>query len=205
MKKTIYSLFILLVMIFTACVENTKAPVIADIASIQIDDNNLSIYSTDEAQTLTASVTYTDSTTAQINDADIWNNSDYDVLYMYNGSVSAASNGGSSTVGISYGRFSDEINVSVIKLTDFNISSDDINATGDYILEATGTFEDNTSKVIKTNLVWTADNGAVISVDENYVATITILSGDTNVTATLFEETNTSAPLAPITKTYTVN
>ncbi|MCW8838136.1 MAG: hypothetical protein OQJ77_02320 [Thiovulaceae bacterium] len=205
MKKTIYSLFILLVMIFTACGENTKAPVIADIASIQIDDNNLSIYSTDEAQTLTASVTYTDSTTAQINDADIWNNSDYDVLYMYNGSVSAASNGGSSTVGISYGRFSDEINVSVIKLTDFNISSDDINATGDYILEATGTFEDNTSKVIKTNLVWTADNGAVISVDENYVATITILSGDTNVTATLFEETNTSAPLAPITKTYTVN
>ena len=206
MKKTFYSFLILLSVFFTACGENTKTAVVADIASIEIVEGNISIYSTDEATDLTAMATYTDSTTAQINDAAIWNNSDYNTLYMYNGSVSAASNGGSSIVGISSGRFSDEINVSIIKLTDFNITNADINSTGSYILEATGTFEDNTSKVIKRNIEWSADNGAVISVDENYVATITILTGDTNVTATVFGETNTSAAtLAPITRTYTVN
>jgi hypothetical protein len=207
MKKIIKNILIITPAIFfLACGDNTETVVVKDVTSVQIDDTNISIYSTDLSRQLTATVTYTDSTTASITNPEYWTNSDYDALSMYGGSITASSNGGSSIVGISVGRFSDERNVTIIELTDFNISNPDINTTGEHILEATGTFEDNTSKVIETNIVWTTTNGATITYDENYVATINILAGDTNVTATVFQETNTSAPiLAPITKTYSIN
>jgi hypothetical protein len=204
MKKIIKSIFMITPTIFfLACGDNTNTP-LKDIASVSMDDSDLSIYSTD-SRTLTATVTYTDGTTAQINEPDVWTNSDYSSLNMYDGEIIPASNAGSSIVGVSASDFSDEINVSIIGLTDFNISSADITTTGDHILEATGLFEDNTSKVIKRNIVWSATNDATITLDEDYVATINILSGDTNVTATVFEETNTSAALAPVSKIYSVN
>jgi len=206
MKKIIRSIFMLTPAIFfLACGDNTQTTPLKDIASIAMDDSNISIYSTD-SRTLTATVTYTDATTATISQYDVWTNSDYDVLNMYDGEIVPAANEGSAIIGVSVADLSDEINVSIIGLTDFNISSADITTTGEHILEATGVFEDNTSKVIERNIIWTATNEATITTDENYITTINILSGDTNVTATVFGETNTSAAtLAPITKIYTVN
>jgi len=205
MKTIQYTLFILLAFLFTACGDNTLKSIVSDVKSIQINKNNLRIYSTDTSQQLSASVTYNDGSSEPINNTDIWSNSDYSVLNMYDGEISASGNGGSSLVSINVGKFSDEINVSIIKLTDYNISNADINTTGEHTLQAIGLFEDNTSKIISKNITWSANNGATFSTNDEYVTTITILSGDTNVTATLFGEKNTSKPLAPITKTYSIN
>jgi hypothetical protein len=193
------------VIFFLACGDNTQNPAVKDIVSIQIDNTNNSIYSTDKPKELSASVSYTDGSDAAVADARVWSSSDNNALNMYNGVITPTTNGGESTVKVSVGRFSDDINISVIKLTDFNISNESINTTGEHILEATGIFEDNTSKEIFTNIVWTANNGATITTDENYVNTIDIKSGDTNVTAIVFGETNTSAQLGPVTKTYSIN
>lgn len=196
-------LLITFAIFFLACGDNTTSP-LKDITSIDIDDTNGTIYSTD-SRTLTATVTYTDGSTASVDKPELWSSSDYNVVNVYNGELIVVSNGGSSIITISAGNISDDINVSIVKLTDFNISSADITTTGEHILEATGTFEDNTSKVIKRNIVWSATNDATITTDENYVTTITILAGDTNVTATVFGETNTSATLAPVSKIYSIN
>lgn len=187
MRTTIKSFFVILAIFLTSCGENTTT-VIPDIASIKIDDGDISLYSTDAPRQLTASVTYTDNTSAQIEDKDIWANSDYSILGMYYGEIYANNNSGSSTISISSGRFDDDINVSIISLVDFNITNENITSTGEHILEATGVFEDANSKIIAKNITWNADNDANISIDENYIATITIFSGDTNVSATVFED-----------------
>ncbi len=205
MKKLIKSILIITPAIFfLACGENTEITPLKDISSIQIDDTGISVYSTD-SKILTATVTYTDSTTASFSESELWSSSDYSVLSLYNGEIFPISNGGSATVSIEAGDFSDEENVNIIKLESFTVTHADITTTGEHVLEATGVFEDNTSKVIKRNIVWSATNDATITVDDNYVATIDILSGDTNVTATVFDETNTSAALAPITKVYSID
>ena len=190
MKKTINSFLFIIALFFTACGDNTKNPVVTDIASVQIDNGDISIYSTDAPLSLSATVIYDDGSSKSIDDANLWSNSNYDVLSMYGGTISVLENGGSSIVGINIGRFSDEINVTIIKINDFNITNDDINSTGEHILEATGLFEDNSTKIISKNILWGATNGATITTDENYIATIDILSGDTNVTATVFVDDN---------------
>jgi len=190
MKIFTYSFLLIIAILFTSCGNNTETAVVADIASVQIDDTNVSIYSTDAPKELTATVTYTDATSAQIENADLWTNSNFYVLSMYNGTISARTNGGSSLVGINIGRFNDEINVSIIKITDFNITNTDINTTGEHPLEATGLFEDNATKVIARNILWDANNSAIFTTDENYITTITVVSGDTNVSATVFSDDN---------------
>jgi len=47
------------------------------------------------------------------------------------------------------------------------------------------------------NIYWSVDNGAEIDIDDDGVANITFETGDTNVTVTVFDDTNTSSPLAP--------
>lgn len=209
MKTALKNLLIITPAIFfIACGDNTDTPVVKDISSINITDSNVTMYSTDFSKTLNASVTYDDNTTASIiNTPDMWTNSNYDALSMYNGIITPASNnGGSSIVGIEVGSFSDEINVTVLKLTSFDFNTTaDVNTSGEYYtLIATGTFEDNNTATIHRNIIWTATNSATIIYEDN-VTKVSFIEGETNVTATVFGETNTSAELAPITKTYNIN
>jgi hypothetical protein len=202
-KNTLFSASLIF---FIGCGDNTTDPQIKDITSVDINESNLSIYSTDFSKTLSAVATYSDSSSEYINNPDIWSNSDYDALSMYNGVITPASNGGSSIVSINVGDFSDELNVTIIKLMDFNITNSDINTSGEYYtLEATGYFEDNTSKLIQRNIAWSATNDATIIFEDN-VTKISLVAGETNVTASVFGETNASAQtLAPKSVIYTVD
>jgi len=190
MKKTIKNLLIITpAILLFGCGDNTTSPVIKDVKSVEID-HNISIYATDNPLKINSTVTYTDSTTSSINDSDLWENSNYDVLSMYNGTITPISNGGSATVSLNVGHLSDSVDVNVIKLVDFYLSYSDVNTTGEHVIEAIGTFENNQTKKIYTNIVWEINNTATVTTDENYITTIDIASGDTNLTATVFGDDN---------------
>jgi len=205
--KYIKDLFLILVAVlsFGCGGENTTKPIVTDIKSLTIDNGNIEIYSTDAPLNLSATVTFLDESTSEANFA-TWTNSDYEVMNINANTLwGGVSNGGEATLGIEFEQFSDSVEVKVHKLTSFFISSEDITTTGDFILEAKGNFANGESnRTIVKNIVWTADNDAKIIVEDDIV-TISIESGDTNVTATVFSDYNTSSPIAPVSKVYSVN
>lgn len=191
MNKIIKTLLTTITMIFfLGCGDNTESPLIKDIKSIQIDDGNIYMYSTDQFKTLSASVTYTDSTTKLITNSDMWKNSNYDVLRMSSGVITPVKNGGNSTVSIQIGNLSDSIDVNIIKLVDFNISYGSITTVGDHLIEAIGTFENNQTKKVYRNIIWETNNTSLVRTDENYITTLSLVSGETNLTATVFRDDN---------------
>ena len=195
LKTTLYTALALL---FISCGDNTEAP-IKDVTSIEINEATQTVFSTDTVN-FTAMVTYTDATTADVTQNVNWISSDEDVAAVLKGVVTPGNaNGGDANITITYQHLTATASsVTVVPLDSFTISSPDINTTGNHILEAEGNFGGTIKNIVK-NIVWTADNAAIISV-ENDVATITVVTGDTNVTATMFGETNSSSSI-----TYTVN
>lgn len=203
MKTIIISLFTAL--IFLGCQETTKSPIITDITSIQIDPSITTVYPTQQTQLL-ATVTHLDGSTGDATDAVTWDSNDTSILSVDAGLTSGGyKNGGDVNISISYADFEDTITLSVVKLTDFNITNADINTSGDHALELTASFEDGNSSIIyeNTNYVkWDANNSATFNT-VNGVTTINILTGTTEVNATLFYDDNETS----ITKTatYTIN
>ncbi len=197
--------------LFVSCGENTKNPVTPDIASVKIvDTSNTSgfIYATDPASKLNATVTYTDGTSSDASDFVTWNNTDFSLLTMYRGEYAAIANGGKATISIEYADFRDSFDVKVYALkagTLSIVSSSDINATGTYIIEAKGDFTDldtnttvDTNRTIVKNIIWSATNDAVVTIVDDTKTELTIINtGETNVTATVFD--------INITNTYTIN
>ena len=203
MKLWMNSFIILLSTFFISCGDNTTTPIISDIKSIKIDNSDMNIYSTDTTE-ISATVKYIDGTSADAT-LDVTWNSDIDVIVYSNRKIwGGFENGGESNLTMSYADFNETILVNVYALTSFHISSDDITTTGEHILEAKGSFENNeTNRTIIKNIVWSADNSAVITINDDIV-TIDIGSGDTNVTATMFGDINSSSPIAPISVIYSV-
>ncbi|WP_457747402.1 hypothetical protein [Sulfurimonas sp.] len=203
MKYLIATMFAL---IFTACGDNTTTPLLKDIISLTINDTNITMHSTDAPKTITATVTYTDGSTADATTSILWTSTDSDVLKTSLGELTPGiSNGGNVTIQATYEQYGDSTTATISKLTDYNASFPDINATGTYVFQAYGNFDNGDTNVsIFSNIVWSADNSAVIDVTNN-IASITLYAGDTNVTATVFGDTNTSSPIAPQSKIYTIN
>jgi hypothetical protein len=195
--KTLLPLTLLLLL--SGCGESTKQTILPDISSVSIDDSNISLYSTDANQSLHATVTYTDGSTADASQQLLWKSSNMDIAYFTGNAISGGvDNGGDANITAYYGDFSDQKPVHVYKLTSYNVVVPDINTTGTFLFHAEGTFDNNeTNRTIVNNIVWSADNDAVIEIDDNGIASITFVAGDTNVTTTLFDETNTSSPIAP--------
>ncbi len=203
MKLLTNSFIILLSTFLISCGENTTTPIITDMNSFKIDNSDMNIYSTD-ATNVSATVSYLDGTSADAT-LDVTWRSDIDVVVYNNKTIwGGVDNGGESHLTISHSDFNDSIMVNVYSLTSFQISSDNITTTGEHILEASGSFENNeTNRTIVKNIVWSADNSAVITIEDDIV-TIDINSGDTNVTATVFGDTNSSSPIAPKSVIYSV-
>lgn len=201
--KYIKTFFLLLsTFLFISCGENTKNKIIPDIISIQIDNSTNNIYATDTTVDFTASVTYDDNTTANITSIVKWSTSNKDLITISSGKYSVNENGGESNISIEYEGFSDSVSIKIygLKSGSLFIDSADINYTGTYLLTAKGEFIDidtnetkDINRSISKNIIWSATNSAVIS-DIN---TIDIITGDTNVTASVFDINTT--------KTYTIN
>jgi len=183
------SLFFLAAL-FLGCEESTTTPAITDIESIKIENNVSTIYSTDKAQELYATVYHTDGSAGDASDSLTWTSSDssiatFNLNSVYGGSI----NGGDVNISISHEHFSDTLALHVIKLVDFSITHADINTTGDHPLEATALFEDNASRIIYNNITWEANNSALFTTT-NDITTITIEAGVTELNATVFAEDN---------------
>jgi len=195
-----------LTLLLIGCQDNTETPLFEDIASLKINESNITMHSTDATKEITATVTYTDGTTADATSSILWTSSDRDILSASVGKLSPGiANGGNVTIEASYEEYSDSVTATVYKLTEYNASFPDINTTGTYLFQAYGDFENGDTNIsIASNIVWSADNGAEIEVTDG-VASITFVTGDTNVTATVFGDTNTSSPIGPQSKIYTIN
>jgi len=190
LKNSIISIISLL---FISCGSNTDADIV-DIQKIVIDQQEVSIYSTDRETTnlLTATAIFNDNSTKDITDFVTWNSSDTTIATVIKGTIyPGTSNGGDSNITISYQSLSTpSILLHSKKLLDFNISilDNDINSTGIYPLQALGNFEDNITKEIETNIFWSSSSDAEITIDDN-ITSIEIIE-DTNITATLFSDEN---------------
>ena len=208
MKQYIYFLTLLSSLSFIGCGDNTTNSIVPDVTSIQINETNISLYSTDGTSYLSASATYTDSSVQDITNFVLWSSANPNIVTISNNALtSGLDNGGDTQVSISYDTFSDAQPVHVHKLTSYSVVYPDVNTTGTFDgFMALGNFDNNeTNRTIINHIIWSADNGAVIEVKEDGNVSITFLTGDTNVTTTLFNETNTSSPIGPKSKIFTIN
>lgn len=201
--------------------ESNEAPLVPEIVSVEIDgaDVNGSVHAilidSDEAQ-LNATVLYDDNTSASVSYQLSWESNDSDVVSVQNGLLTPTANRGSVAISASYW---DTIfttvdkNITVIPLSDINITSDDINitevnsslyhfdtnTTGSYTLNVYGTFADanTTSEPISSNIAWVSSNSTVASISSDGL--LTIEAFDHNVTAdinvSIFNEINATLEL----------
>lgn len=193
MKIIISFILLLIATFFISCGENSETLIIPDVESLKINESNVSIYSTD-ANNLTATVYYTDGSTADATSFVSWQSSDTTIANVSQGSVTVGSiNGGDTNITVSYKSISSLSSpLKVIALSDYNLSmiNADANTTGTYSLIATAIFENNVTKVIEKNIVWAVDNGAIVSGAGSLTQVQIVSTGDTNITATLFNDAN---------------
>ena len=187
-------LTILLSTLFISCGENTTTSPIADVASISLDEKNITIYSTDLAKTVTATATYTDGSRANATADLAWSSSDNSVLLTAVGSMLAAKNGGDVNLSIEYAdTFNDFTSVHIKKLISIQYSDVNVSDIGNpQTIYLSGTFESNETNVsLPANIKYFSDANSTIT-DVN--ATQLTLSVDYNTTsilirAVLFEAT----------------
>ena len=205
MKLITKSILIITTLFFLGCGDNTDAPLTHLVTSIEINQSNANIRSTDTVTRLGAVVNFDDNTSADITDNVYWISSDYNVTSLLGGEIwGGKGNGGDANITIEYEYFNNTIPVHVIAL-DINstfISSPDINTTGIHPLEAKGNFENgDTNITIVTNIFWTTTNDAILTT-QDYITTVEMVNtGETNVTATIFYD---SVNERNITKTYII-
>ena len=189
--------FLLLSSFLISCGDNTTTSPIVDVASIRLDETNISIYATQNVKELSSTVTYTDNTTADVTKDTAWSGSDANVILVANGAVIASGNGGDANLTIDYAStFDDTTTVHVKKLESINYSdinlSDSSNAQTIYV---TGNFENNDTNVtMEANILWYVESNATISEANASQITLTLDANITSfiLTGTLFINTDTA-------------
>lgn len=179
--------FICLSTIIISCGDNTTLSPLKDVTSISLDDTNISIYATQAAKTLTATVTYDDGTTADASIDLLWESLDSSIFYASTASVVATSNGGDANLSIDYqSTFNDYTSVHVKKLLTINYSDLNISDIGNpQIIYVSGNYENNESNItMENNILWTVDSNATLTDVNASQMTITV---DYNVTSILLK------------------
>ncbi|MDF1876554.1 hypothetical protein JHD47_01820 [Sulfurimonas sp. SAG-AH-194-L11] len=180
---------------FISCGENTTTAPIADVVSISLDDSNISIYSTQLAKPLTATVTYADATTADATANLLWSSSDSTIFQATVGSVLATKNGGDANLTASYAdTFYDSTTVHVKELLSIQYSDVNVSDVGTaQIIYISGTFENNETNVtLETNIAYYSDENATIT-DINatqFTLTVDVNTSSIAIRAVLFENTD---------------
>jgi len=200
--------------------ESDDTPLVPEIISIEIVDANttLAIHSLpltdingntldDDARQLEVSISYTEGPdTTDANELN-WESSDPSVITVHNGLLTPVANEGSALISASYRDIlytTIDKNVTIIPLSDVNISSEtidinsghaDVNTSSTYTLAVKGTFIDgNTSLSISSNTLWNSSNTTVATVDLTGILT-TYDEGNSTVKVSLFNEVNSSLEL----------
>lgn len=180
---------------FISCGENTTTAPIADVVSISLDDSNISIYSTQLAKPLTATVSYSDGTTANATANLTWSSSDSSIFTTTVGSVLASNNGGDANLTASYADiFYDSTSVHVKELLSIEYSDINVSDVGTaQTVYISGTFENNETNVtLETNIAYYGDENTTIT-DINatqFTLTVDYNTSSIEIRAVLFEYTD---------------
>lgn len=162
-------LLLLLSTLFISCGDNTTTSPIADVASISLDEKNITIYSTDLEKTLTATATYTDGSTTNATADLAWSSSDSTILGSAVGKILAQKNGGDANLTIDYAdTFEDTTSVHINKLLSIQYGDVNISNNGNpQIVSLSGTFQtvdgNETNVSIPANLTYYPDTNTTIS------------------------------------------
>ena len=181
--------------IFVACGDNTTTSPLTDIDSISINETNISIYATQLAKDLNATVLYEDNTSANGGADMAWSSSDTDILNVANSLIVAAKNGGDANFTIDYAStFSDTREVHIKELLSINYSSDfNISDIGTpQTIYVSGNFENNETNItMYNNILWSVDSNATITELNASQITLTVDYNVSSITlsATLFNTT----------------
>jgi len=182
---------------FVACGDNTTTSPITDVASISINDRNLSLYSTDISISTASTVTYLDGSTTNATADMEWISSDDSTLLTSSGAMYPRKNGGDVNVTIDYqSKFNDSVPVQIKELLSINYSDLNISDVGNpQILYTTGNFKNGdtneTNVTMNGNIYWITDENATISEINATQMTITIDYNTTSIllTTSLFINT----------------
>jgi len=186
---TLFTLFLI------SCGDNTNQSLIKDVTSIKINESNISIYATDYESNLTATVYFTDGSSALGTGDMAWSSSDTNILGARTGSIYATKNGGDANVSIDYqSMYGDTTTVHIKELLSINFSDLNLSITDEeQIIYVTGNFENNETNVtMQGNILWTLDGNATVS-EANATAvklTVDVNATSVELTATLFEYTD---------------
>jgi hypothetical protein len=193
-------LFFITILIFIGCGngKNTTSAIVKDIKSIAINKPLVdSILSTSDGYQFQATIYYNDGSESNGTKNVAWRVDDYDISTMYIGFVKPKANTGDINITIFYKDFSDEYRgkFHIIKATGIDILNyEDINTTGEFTLTAQATYENNLTKNIDTgnsqNITWYVDGDASLVEIIDGKAKINFYAGETNITASLFNEIN---------------
>ncbi len=163
-----------------SCGDNTTTSPIRDISSIDINESNISLYSTDANISYKAIIHYNDTTIADGTKNITWSSSDPSILFTETGMISPLQNGGNSTLQIEYASKLSHTSLVHIKslqsLTYVNKEDINISKIGDpQTLTVKGNFENNESNVsLANNITWSGDENITISEQNASSVTFTI-------------------------------
>jgi len=190
LKLSILSVSLAALLLGCSQSSNGNDPLVPEISSIAIEGANTihAISISDDDLQLIGRIYYNDDTNATTYHELDWESNDTSVLTVHNGYLTPVGNGGIAGISASY---RDEIytttdyEVTVIAVTDINISSDTLNITYDdtnasrssadinssdqspWLLTINGTFTDLNTTTISSNIVWSSSNTSVIYVDSS--------------------------------------
>ena len=178
---------LLLPFLLISCGENTTTSPLPEITSIDINDSNISLYSTDTAKEFKAFVHYSDNTSADVTKDVTWSTPDTSMLVVQDGKLTALKNGGDTSLKIEYAslpsnsskvHIKELLTLTYLNTTDINISDTSKAQT----LNILGNFENNESNVsLVGNITWSGDENVTINEQNASSVTFTVL--DANVTS----------------------
>lgn len=212
LKLSLLSLSLAALMFGCSKSDTNDDPLVPEIESITIEGtNNIhAIAIGSDALQLIGRVIYTDDTNSTTYVELDWDSNDTTVISVHNGLLEARSNQGTASITAKYRDkiFSNTHTVSIVPLTDVNITSSDltIDYTADnndtnastnstYQLAVNGIFSDmNETLDISSNAVWTSSNITIASVGSTGSIS-TLDEGNTTIQVSLFNEINSSIEL----------
>lgn len=206
--------------IMTGCGTTSDSdPLVPEIAAIEIDGTDAvssvhAIILPDDQNQLSATVLYDDGSSSIATYQLDWESNDTAVMNVFNGLMTPTANRGTAAISASYrGKLFTTIdkNVTIIPLSDINITSEDINISytsdkssanvytgSSYTLNANGTFDDNQTTIepISSNIQWSSSNTTIATIDSTTgVLTINSTEGIVDINASVYSETNSTLEL----------
>ncbi|WP_036651805.1 Ig-like domain-containing protein [Paenibacillus pini] len=180
-----------LVLVLCVAYSGTSWAATADLTKLVLSKNQATLEIGDTAD-ITATGVYSDSTTANVTIKTSWSSGDTSVATVYNGTITAKSEG-TTTITASYSTAAPQsvvVNVTKkVKALTKDVQSLDLKMNSEADIQLTATYTDNTTENVSTKAEWSTDNSNVVTVVNGKAKTFR--SGTATITATYGKQTVT--------------